>query len=77
MLQRVLVAEIMRLLADGHFRVAALEREAAGGDAQKPGHHPQQRGFPGAIAAADGQSLAGGHGKAHAGEDIASAAAAG
>ena len=38
---------------------------------------PQKRRFSRAIAAGDGQSLAGGHRKAHAGEDVASAAVTG
>src|ERR1700761_9011775 len=67
----------MRLLADGELRVAALERKAAGRDADEPNHHAQKRGFSGAITAANRQALTGGDGKIHVREDIAAAAPAG
>ena len=67
----------MGLLADRQFGIAGLERELAVGHAHEPDDHAQEGGFSRAIAAADRQKLAGGDGKAHAGEDFATAASAG
>ena len=62
--QGVQVAEIVRLLGDGQFRIAAFQAELALGEADQADDGAQQRRFPGAVAAGDRQSLAGGHGKA-------------
>jgi hypothetical protein len=47
------------------------------GDSDKPCRHAQERGFAGAVAAANRQAFARRDGKAYAGEDVASAASAG
>ena len=67
----------MRLLADGEFVVAALDREPAAGDAEEPANQPQQRRFACPVAAGDGQGFAGCDAEAHAGEHLAAAAPAG
>ncbi len=67
----------MRLLGDGQFRVAALEREPAVGEAKQPGDDAQQRGFSRAVAAGDGQSLAGRRRKSSRRRKLAAAAVTG
>jgi hypothetical protein len=47
------------------------------GDADQADDGAQQRRFARAVAAGDGQNLAGGHGKAHARENVAAAAVTG
>src|SRR6185295_11627375 len=59
-LQRVAVAEIMRLFGQGQLTVAAVEIDRSAGDREQAGNLPQQRGFTGAVGAGDGQRLAGG-----------------
>jgi hypothetical protein len=71
------VAEIVGLLGDGQFRVAALQHELALGYADQADNGAQQGRFPGPVAAGDGQNLAGGHGKAKAREHVAAAAVTG
>ena len=58
-LQRVLVAEIMRLLGDACASASPpVEREPPAGEPHQPGDHAQQRGFAGAVAAGHQQRLA-------------------
>ena len=42
-LQRVLMPEVVGLLADRQFRIATFQSEAAAGDAEEPRDHAQER----------------------------------
>jgi hypothetical protein len=70
----VQVAEVVRLLSDGQFRIAVLERELAAGDSHQPRNHPQERRLSGPVSAGDGQNLAGTDGKSNPREHVAAAA---
>ena len=58
-LQRVLVAEIMRLLGDAALGLAALELHVARPRPQQARDHPQQRRFAGPVATGHRQRLTG------------------
>ncbi len=70
------MAEIMRLLADAAFGIAAGKRQPPALDPEKPREHPQQRGFARAVAPGHGQRLPGRQLEAQPGKDLAPAALA-
>ena len=76
-LQRVLVAEIVGVLTDGQFRIAAFEFEPARLRPHQARDQPQQRRLAGAIGAGDEQRFAGTEREAQAAEDLAAAPDAG
>ena len=76
-LQRVLVAEVVRLLADRARPGRRRRAPAARGDAHQPGDHAQQGGFAGAVAAGDHQRLARRQAEIKPGEHLAPATVAG
>src|SRR6266849_3087063 len=73
-LQRVLVADIMRLLGDGELGIAAVEVDSPRQRAEQPGNEPQERGFAGAVPAGHDERLAGADRKAQVPEYLPAAA---
>ena len=76
-LERILVAQIVGVLADGQLGVAALEHELSRVRPDQARDQAKQRGLARAVGAGDEQGLAGIECKAQASEDLAAAADAG
>ena len=72
-LQRVGMAEVMRLLADAGLRRAALKRNRSFGERQETGDRPQQARLARAVRADQQQRLAGPRGERHPRKDPAPA----
>ena len=73
-LERIGMAEIMRLAADALVRVAAFQRQFARRDRQQAGDRAQQARFAGAVASGDGERLAGSDRKVRSRKQLAAAA---
>src|SRR6478752_3091202 len=76
-LQRVLVTEIVDVLTDGQFRIAAIEFEPARIRPHQASDQPKQRRLAHAIGAGDEQRFAGTEREAQTAEDLAAAPDAG
>ena len=72
-LQRIAMAEIMGLLGQGQFGLAAFQTDRSAGRRQQARDQPQQRGFAGSVRADHRQRLARGGLEIEAGEHLAAA----
>ena len=72
-LQRVAMAEIVRLFGQRQLGLAAFQIDRSGRRHEQARDQPQQRGFAGSVGAGDGQRLAGGGLEIEAGKHLAAA----